>query len=181
MITMRKVLLCMLALLPLFFLSCKTNSTKRICHIEGTISPNLNGKKIFLVPARGIQDAAHVDSVVIKDGKFAFDKDTVGMYSIRVDYHYRDGLQELLVVTEPGNVKVIISSNSVSSGTPQNDSLQVWKDFMISQNMKFAQLKQSGANEVQIKEFQANFDKLNKAFAGRQKPGVFKDFLDGNF
>ena len=110
---MKKVLLySMMAVMPLLFLNCKSNVDNGICHIQGTISSNLNGKKIFLVPARGIQDAAHVDSVVIKDGKFAFDKDTVGMYSIRVDYHYRDGLQELLVVTEPGNVKVIISSNN---------------------------------------------------------------------
>lgn len=101
---------------------------KQLCRIHGKMeSGRWDGKKIFLVPMFGLQDAAHVDSVVIKDGTFEFAVDTVEMKVIRVDYHYRDGVQDLLVVSEPGDVEVTIGANSITSGTPQNDSLQVWK------------------------------------------------------
>ena len=73
---------------------CKS-AEKGNCRIHGTMESNRwDGKKIFLVPMFGLQDAAHVDSVVIKDGKFEFVADTVEMKVIRIDYHYRDGVQE---------------------------------------------------------------------------------------
>lgn len=70
---------------------CKS-AEKGNCRIHGTMESNRwDGKKIFLVPMFGLQDAAHVDSVVIKDGKFEFVADTTEMKVIRIDYHYRDG------------------------------------------------------------------------------------------
>ena len=163
---------------------CKS-AEKGNCRIHGTMESNRwDGKKIFLVPMFGLQDAAHVDSVVIKDGKFEFVADTTEMKVIRVDYHYRDGVQDLLVVSEPGDVTVVIGANSVSSGTPQNDSLQVWKDRMMKFNTEYNKLRmqarQSGSDDILMtkgKEIQQQLRDFNIAFTKRQSPGVFKDFL----
>ena len=163
---------------------CKA-AEKGNCRIHGTMESNRwDGKKIFLVPMFGLQDAAHVDSVVIKDGKFEFVADTTEMKVIRIDYHYRDGVQDLLVVSEPGDVTVVIGANSVSSGTPQNDSLQVWKDWMMKFNTEYNKLcmqaRQSGSDDILMtkgKEIQKQLRDFNVAFTQRQSPGVFKDFL----
>ncbi len=163
---------------------CKPTA-KKICVIHGTMeSSRWDGKKIFLVPMFGLQDAAHVDSVVIKDGKFEFTADTTEMKVIRVDYHFRDGVQDLLVVSEPGDVKVTIGSNSISGGTPQNDSLQVWKDKVISFNTEYnklrMQVRQGGSTDSLMakgKEIQNAMREFNVAFAQRQPEGVFKNFL----
>lgn len=163
---------------------CKSES-KGACRIHGTMeSSRWDGKKIFLVPMFGLQDAAHVDSVVIKDGKFEFTADTTEMKVIRVDYHYRDGVQDLLVVSEPGDVAVVIGANSVSSGTPQNDSLQVWKDQMMKFNTEYNKLRMqarhAGSDAILMtkgKEIQQQLRDFNIAFAKRQAPGVFRDFL----
>ena len=158
---------------------------KQLCRIHGKMeSGRWDGKKIFLVPMFGLQDAAHVDSVVIKDGTFEFAVDTVEMKVSRVDYHYRDGVQDLLVVSEPGDIEVTIGANSITSGTPQNDSLQVWKDQMMKFNRDYAELrmraKQAGSDQILMtegKEVQKEFIKFNKDFSARMTPGVFKDFL----
>ena len=163
---------------------CKT-ATKEICRIHGTMeSSRWDGKKIFLVPMFGLQDAAHVDSVVIKDGKFEFTADTTEMKVIRVDYHYRDGVQDLLVVSEPGDIKVTVGANSISGGTPQNDSLQVWKDQIMKFNSAYNQLcmqaRQEGSDQLLMtkgKEIQNQLKEYNIAFLKRQPAGVFKNFL----
>ena len=128
--------------------------------------------------------AAHVDSVVIKDGKFEFVADTVEMKVIRIDYHYRDGVQDLLVVSEPGDIKVTIGANSISGGTPQNDSLQVWKDQIMKFNSAYNQLRmqarQEGSDQLLMtkgKEIQNQLKEYNIAFLKRQPVGVFKNFL----
>ncbi len=164
---------------------CDKSADKAVCHIHGTMeSSHWDGKKIFLVPMFGLQDAAHVDSVVIKDGKFEFTADTTEMKVIRVDYHYREGAQELLVASEPGNVNVTIGANSTTNGTPQNDSLQVWKDKIISFNTEYnklrAEARQSGSDEILMtkgKEIQKALREYNNTFSQRQPAGVFKEFL----
>lgn len=164
--------------------SC-SDSQSNECRIHGTMeSSQWDGKRIFLVPMFGPQDAAHVDSVVIKDKKFEFTVDTTEMKIIRVDYHFRDGVQDLLVVSEPGDVNVIIGANSISGGTPQNDSLQVWKDNVMKFNreyndlrMKARQMKSDDILMTEGKEIQKKHRAYNEQMAERMTPGVFKDFL----
>lgn len=188
---MKKIfLLGFMGLMMLGILSCNTSTAKsKTCHIKGSVGTKWNGKKIFLVPLQGLQDAAHVDSTVIKDGAFLFDKDTCGLYVIRMDYHYREGIQELLVVTEPGQVNVHIAQNSTANGTEQNDSLQVWKDYTISANQKYSQLRmkyehagdsdgrERAGMEAQAKEIQKQYKQRTRAMADALKPGVLKDYL----
>lgn len=169
---------CLLTFGIVCYAGCTRSGDDNVCRIIGVVPDSTKeGKKIFLVPFEGPQDAAHVDSVVIKDGKFEFVKDSIGVEIIRLDYHFRENTQELLVITEPGEVHVTIGANSTTSGTPQNDSLQVWKDLMISQNMAFNQLRKKKPNEAEIRDFQSNFSKLNRAFIERQPSGMLKDFL----
>ena len=105
------------------------------CTIQGVIEDpdNRDGEWIFLVPAGPHQDA-DVDSAIVKGGRFTFTPDSVMVASIRLTMKRRLGLQELLVVTEPGTVKAVISADSHCSGTPQNDSIQVWKDLTMQLN-----------------------------------------------
>ena len=104
-----------------------TQTDKGTCRIHGVVdNPLLDGKQIFLVPLED-SSAEAVDSVYIQDGKFEIVTDTCHMAQLIMDYHFRDGVQRLLVVTEPGDINVSIGETSHSSGTPGNDSLEVWK------------------------------------------------------
>ena len=98
------------------------------CHIYGTANPRFNGKKIYLVPLQGKVTAEKVDSFIVNNGQFEFHVAPGEMKIIRVDYHVRLGVEDLLVVAEPGRIEVSIDSVSYGKGTPQNDSLQQWKE-----------------------------------------------------
>ena len=115
------------------------------CHITGTVDdPELNGKRIFLVPLTDTRREV-VDSVVIEDGKFEFYRDTLMMAKILMDYHYRMNTQTLLVVAEPGEGSVRIGTVSSAQGTPQNDSLQTWKEVTEKHNQQTLAIR----NEIQ--------------------------------
>ena len=148
-INMKKILFaCVITLMTLALGGCK--SEKRIvngkCHIMGTINPKFNGKKIFLVPMTRPATMETVDSMVVADGKFEFTADTGDLRAIRIDYHYRTGVQDLLVVTEPGDLVVNIDSISSCKGTPQNDSLQAWKERTERFNMECQPFMIDGRN-----------------------------------
>ncbi len=125
---MKKILLCLMAIAVVtMFYSCQQASDGK-CHINGTVNgEEYEGKRIFLVPFSGPATAETVDSMEITNGKFHFEPDSMQMYKILLDYHYRMGLQPLIVVGEPGNITVTIDSVSHATGTPQNDSLEQWK------------------------------------------------------
>lgn len=113
--------------------SCNNDTGKDEYIIKGTTSQSrLNGKKVFLSPfgKPGIRDSIGVDSAFIKDGKFEI-RGHRGKFLARVtiEINERFGTQDLLVVTEPGVINVVIDSVSSGNGTPQNDLLQQWKDL----------------------------------------------------
>ena len=122
---MKKILLCFMAVVAAtMFYSCGQADDGK-CYIDGVVNgEQYEGKRIFIVPLYGPKTAEYVDSMEIKDGKFHFTKDTMQMYKILLDYHYRMNVQPLLVVGEPGTIKVTIDSVSHAVGTPQNDSLE---------------------------------------------------------
>ena len=125
----------------LLLLGCqKANDGK--FHVEGVVNgEQYEGKRIFIVPLYGSKTAEYVDSMEITDGKFHFTKDTMQMYKILLDYHYRMGVQPLLVVGEPGTIRVIIDSISHAVGTPQNDSLEKWKVRTEIHNRELAKMQ----------------------------------------
>jgi hypothetical protein len=193
---MKKILLCFVAVAAAtMFFSCQQNDGK--CHIEGTVNgEQYEGKRIFVVPMNGPTTAEYVDSMEIKDGKFSFTKDftkdTMQMYKILLDYHYRFGLQPLLVVGEPGTVRVIIDTVSHAVGTPQNDSLEQWKVrteihnrqlMLMRRNMADLQMKGDSVQAKYIQQradsFHLVYKKYTRQMAKSLEGKVLGDFLKG--
>ena len=175
------------------FFSCQQNDGK--CYIEGTVNgEQYEGKRIFLVPMNGPKTAEYVDSMEITNGKFHFTKDytkdTIQMYKILLDYHYRMGLQPLIIVGEPGHIQVTIDSISSAGGTPQNDSLQMWKEATekfhqdyATYNRTVSMLRERGLTEKadtieqQGREFRVAYKNYTRQLAENMKEGVLHDFL----
>lgn len=111
--------------------SCTKSTDEYV--VSGTTSQSrLNGQKVYLVPygSPQIEDSLGVDSAVIENGRFEF-RGNKGEFLARItlDRRVRFGTQDLLIVTEPGTINVVIDSISKGGGTPQNDALQTWKDL----------------------------------------------------
>lgn len=158
---MKKILLCLMAIAVVtMFYSCQQASDGK-CHISGTVNgEEYEGKRIFLVPFSGPATAETVDSMEITNGKFHFEPDSMQMYKILLDYHYRMGLQPLIVVGEPGNITVTIDSVSHATGTPQNDSLEQWKMQTEIHNRQYGLMRKNVADLTKRGDtLQANYIK----------------------
>jgi hypothetical protein len=101
--------------------------------IEGRLpDARYEGEPVYLVPLRGAT-AANVDSVYIRQSSFRFERRLTGegeanVCIIRTRPLLRLELQELLVILEPGCLRVSLDSLSSAHGTALNDSLQQWKE-----------------------------------------------------
>lgn len=105
-------------------------SETKLCRIEGEIPGTVyEGEQIYLVPLQGATQET-VDSAFVVNGQFRFEKqnEQAQMYILRTRPQLRLEVQELLVVIEPGELKVRLDSMSVARGTPLNKSLQQWKE-----------------------------------------------------
>lgn len=165
------------------------------CYIHGTVvGSQYEGKRIFLVPLYGPKTAEYVDSIEIKDGKFEFTTDSMKMFTILLDYHYRYGTQTLLVVGEPGNLQVTIDSISFAGGTPQNDSLQHWKEAtekyradlknltMLKENLKrIGNLAQADSIDSKQKALTLSYKNYSRQMASNLPEGALRSFLEGMF
>ena len=137
---MRYFSLFMMAFAVLLVSSCSNKNYR----IHGRVTSNdLEGVQVFLVPL-GHEEPENVDSVFIHGHEFFFKGNRHWMCEIRLDMRNRDKGQNLLVVTEPGDIYVTIGPDSSGGGTPQNDSLQVWKDLTIQRNKVFGGLYDAG-------------------------------------
>ena len=173
---MKKILLCMLsAVAGTMLFGCQQTVNDGKCHIEGVVNgEQYEGKRIFVVPLFGPKTAEYVDSMEITDGKFHFTKDftkdTVQMYKILLDYHYRLGVQPLLIVGEPGTVNIVIDSVSHATGTPQNDSLEQWKVRTEIHNVQLGKMRknivslQKQGDSVQAKYIQQRADSFHLVY-----------------
>lgn len=176
--------------------SCQQQNDGK-CHIEGVVNgEEYEGKRIFVVPMYGPKTAEYVDSMEIKDGKFSFtkdfSKDTMQMYKILLDYHYRFGVQPLIIVGEPGTIRITIDSVSHAVGTPQNDSLEKWKVQTEMHNLQLGKMRKN-ISELQRQgdTVQANYLKqradsfhlvyknYTRRLAKNMKEGVLYNFLNG--
>lgn len=171
------------------FFSCQQNDRK--CHIIGTVNgEQYEGKYIFLVPNSGPATVETVDSVEITNGKFHFEPDSMQMYKILLDYHYRLDLQPLLVVGEPGTINVTIDSISHATGTPQNDSLEQWKIQTEIHNRQLGMMRKNivslnkQGDSLQAKYIQQRADSFHLVYknytrqlAKNMEGSVLGDFL----
>ena len=188
---MRKILLCFIALAAVTMMfSCQSANNGK-CRINGVVNgEQYEGKRIFLVPMYGPKTAEYVDSMEITNGQFHFEPDSAQMYKILLDYHYRFGLQPLLIVGEPGTIEVIIDSISHATGTPQNDSLEKWKVQTEIHNLQLAKMRKNIA-DLQLKgdtvqaqylaqradSFHLAYKNYTRRLAKNLKEGVLYDFL----
>lgn len=184
------LLLIACAVLSMMFTeSCSNTSTTVSCNIEGTAPTSLNGKKIYLVPLFGPRDKAHVDSAVITDGKFQISTDTLMMAMLRVDFKYRFGTQDLLVVTEDGTIHATIGALSHAGGTSLNDSLQAWKDLTEAckkeQKDLYVSSRKYFEDKQKLEEAKQKAIAIQDAYLARTrqmkanvKPSVLYDFFE---
>ena len=188
---MKKILLCLMTVIVVtLFFSCQ-GGNGGICRIHGVVNgEQYEGKRIFLVPMYGPKTAEYVDSMEITNGQFHFEPDSAQMYKILLDYHYRFGLQPLLIVGEPGTIEVIIDSISHATGTPQNDSLEKWKVQTEIHNLQLAKMRKNIA-DLQMKgdtvqaqylaqradSFHLAYKNYTRRLAKNLKEGVLYDFL----
>ena len=188
---MKKILLCFVAVAAAaMFYGCQQANDGK-CHIVGTVNGEAyEGKRIFLVPLNGPATAETVDSMEIKDSQFHFEPDSMQMYKILLDYHYRAGLQQLIVVGEPGTIQVTIDSISHATGTPQNDSLEQWKVQTEIHNKQLGMMRRNIMNlskqgdSVQAKYIQQRADSFHLVYknytrqlAKNMEGSVLGDFL----
>ena len=174
-----------LLLLALLLLSGCRQSHQSSCLIKGTMEDHtLDGKTIYLVPLVGPHDAAHVDSTTIENARFQFEGVSTEVKVIRVGYRYREGIEDMLVVSEPGTVNVHIGKLSSCGGTPQNDSLQAWKDSMERYRMLLYQLQTAkrktndkDAAQTRLEQLYDRQQRYIAEFAKRQPEGALKDVL----
>ena len=124
-----------------------SSCSRDVYRIHGRVTSNeLEGIQVFLVPL-GHEEPQNVDSVFIRNHEFNFKGREHWMCEIRLDRHHRDKGQNLLVVTEPGDIYVTIGPDSSGGGTPQNDSAQVWKNMTINVNKLYSELSSAGLKQ----------------------------------
>lgn len=130
--------------------SCKQEPSFRI---YGSMDNNsCDGTQIFLVPAVGVQTSETVDSTVIKDGKFYFEGCKEQISILRLELKHRLNYQDLLVVTEPGDIKVYYSKKGTTHGTPQNEQLQQWKEILENGDSIISPLRKKWYNTKNIED-----------------------------
>ena len=148
---MKKILFLTVAAAAFLLCACGRDEYR----IHGRVTSNeLEGVKIFLVPY-GHEERENVDSVLVHNHEFEFRGREHWMCTLRLISHERHKGQNLLVATEPGDIYVTIGPDSRGGGTPQNDSLQVWKDLTIEHNRRLGQLYDAGMKEEATEEHAA--------------------------
>ena len=126
---MKKILYFIMVLAAVTMIySCQQKKSSGVCRVFGTVNnQQYEGKHVFLVPLKGPGANGRGDSTVIRNGKFEFEPDSIQLYKVMLDEKNRFDLQPLLIVAEPGDVWVRMDTVSHAGGTPQNDSLDLWK------------------------------------------------------
>ena len=132
---MKKILVPIIALVGLSVLAACRGAGNHLHDagefvIEGMLpAERYEGVWLYMVPMRG-PEPKPVDSVMVaRDGSFRFTGNVEQVAVLRLDWHIRLGIQELLVVTEPGVTRVRLDSiSSLVEGTPQNQLFQQWKE-----------------------------------------------------
>ncbi len=171
--------------LPLLLCCCHRPQYR----IEGTVTAGVaDGQKVYLVPMEGA-NRSNVDSTYAHQGKFVFEGDTERVSIIRLPIYQRLQAQDLLVVTEPGTIRVHLDANSTTGGTPQNDQMQRWKDAVIRRNTAYARYRQADnrhapADSVALFRRQSDladsaFHQLTRKIIGTSAGTTIARFLKG--
>ena len=149
--------------------------------IYGTVSnPDLEGAQVFLVPLENATKET-IDSVYIQNQMFEFRGTEEKIADIRMERYKRYGNENLLVVTEPGETFVTIGQVSSSRGTPQNDSLQVWKNLTMQYNQQVSSLRRQDRNEEAAALRESYIDRTRRMASNVGKGSTLGVFLNSRF
>lgn len=178
---MKKVFPAMAA--ALILAACSSNDKQ--FNIYGTCTiPELEGACIFLVPEleKVIEPTKeNLDSTFIVDGKFEFHGKVERMSDLRIERYKRIGVQNLLVVTEPGDIFVTIGPESSGYGTPQNDSLQVWKDLTEKYWTQYREIASEGSVERRDSLTSAYYERMRQMVSGLDPDSQLTAFFHKRF
>lgn len=159
---MRKIFY-IFAVVAMALTSCNNNQEFTI---EGEISDtSCDGAQIFLVPLTEPATHETVDSVVIKDRHFTFKGNKTRICVLRLQMPQRMNFQELLVYTEPGNIKAFVAQIGSVTGTKNNDLLQVWKTQQESCVQKRKDAYEACGGNMALPAYQHTLDSLNTVMA----------------
>ena len=149
--------------------------------IYGTVSnPDLEGAQVFLVPLENATKET-IDSVYISNQMFEFRGTEEKIADIRIERFKRFGNENLLVITEPGETFVTIGQVSSGRGTPQNDSLQVWKNLTKQYNMQVSSLRSQGRKEEAAALRESYIDRTRRMASNVGKGSTLGVFLNSRF
>lgn len=153
--------------LLLLFVACKVDNSFTI---EGsTPNSSFNGEYVYMIPIEKYS-FERVDSAIISNSSFVFSgkADSAEIFILRTQKPLsRFEMQDILVVTQPGNINVKFEECSSACGTSLNDSLQKWKEGKESfDNMKSElSLKISKADSLDRLTLSAKSDSLSKVIS----------------
>lgn len=158
--------------------------------VEGSIygGRNFEDQTIYLVPFSG-STGGKVDSATIHDGRFRFDGSAPksDICILRMRPMMRLFIEELIIVREPGRVRVKLSDVSSAAGTPLNDSLQSWRNYKRGLDEQMAELKKKmrKAPPDEQRDLSAAQDSLKRLFDIRNRASMaandnnaFGEFLE---
>ncbi len=153
-------------LMLFLILSCTSKETFKV---EGRIiDETLNGSKVYLVALDG-PVSRDVDSTIIVDGSFRFEKkaDSLCVRILRVPVRFPNAIEDLVVVTESGNLNAVLSGNSHGEGTRLNNILQEWKDrkhAYDSTQFDLYSMKNKTENPLVVDSLMKVSETINKSF-----------------
>lgn len=149
--------------------------------IYGTVSnPDLEGAQVFLVPLENAVKET-IDSVYIHNQVFEFRGTEEKMAEIRIERFKRYGNENLLVVTEPGETYVTIGQVSSGRGTPQNDTLQVWKNLTKEYYLKAGSLNRQNRKDDAAALRESYVDRTRQMASNVGKESTLGKFLNSRF
>lgn len=195
---MRKILFGLIAMAAvMMFYSCGQNGSKGFgaCRIAGTVDgKQFEGKYVYIMPMSDAATSEKMDSVKIVNGQFEYTPDSMQLYKIMFNDDLRKEAQALLVVAEPGNVWVKMGPTSHAGGTPQNDTLEVWKGLTEDNHWMMGHMRQelnrlkalddtmiANAYKDRADSIHLIYKKATWRMAKNLKEGPLHDFLDGLF
>lgn len=118
--------------LTLTLLGCTMCDSGRWLTIKGTIDPSFDGYNMYFRP-QPFPNGDIVDSAKIKGGKFEFKIAADSMYvgDLVLSFSSQTRVEPILIAVEPGTLTATMGIDSYASGTPLNDTLTVWKQFIV--------------------------------------------------
>ena len=148
----------------LLLISCKKDHS---FIISGNLPDSkYNGEYIYKIPMEHYSKE-RVDSTLITNSSFEFkgSADSIEIFILRAQKSLsRFDLQDILIVSEPGNINVKLEERSSANGTALNDSLQKWKEGKEKFDDSFYQLADeiSKADSLEKNIIQIKIDSLEQ-------------------